>query len=424
MHASLTPRAELWRRARRILAVRLDNLGDLLMTTPALAALHESLPGASITLLGGPSAAAAAPHLPMVDAVWPVAMPWTAMGRESLQHEDAHPGSAERELAERLAKENFDAAVIFTVCTQSALPAALLCRMAGIPLRLAHCRENPYGLLTDWVPETDRIGDGMRHEVQRQLALVASVGCTTRDERLRWRVNDVEREAVAARLQALGIAPDQPFAVMHPGSTAATRRWPAERFGELAAALVQRTGIAVVFAGDTGDLAEVSAALAATSPARPDAPIVSLAGELGLGELAALIGQAQLVVCNNSAPSHLAAALGTPVACLYALTNPQHTPWRVSSEVLNQDVPCRWCLKSVCPQQHHRCLRDVQPPQVLAAALRLLQEPASPGPGLGTDERAERRAAPQPARTPSGGRPAYPPGGGHTGPLAGGWSFL
>lgn len=405
MHASLTPRAELWRRARRILAVRLDNLGDLLMTTPALAALHESLPGASLTLLGGPSAAAVAPHLTMLDAIWPVAMPWTALGRDCLQDDDASPGSAERELVERLAAERFDAAVIFTVCTQSALPAALLCRMAGIPLRLAHSRENPYGLLTDWVPETDRIADGMRHEVQRQLELVAAVGCTTPDERLRWRVTDIEREAVAARLEALGIAPGRPYVVMHPGATAATRRWPPERFGELAAALVQRTGIAVVFAGDTDDLPAVATALAAVPTDKPDAPIVSLASELSLGQLAALIGEAKLVVCNNSAPSHLAAALGTPVACLYALTNPQHTPWRVSSEVLNHDVPCRWCLKSVCPQQHHRCLRDVEPPQVLEAALRLLDGAVPPG-----DTRAERWAAPGPAR--------------RTDLLAGGWSFL
>jgi lipopolysaccharide heptosyltransferase II len=399
MHASLTPRAELWRRARRILAVRLDNLGDLLMTTPALAALHESLPGASLTLLGGPSAGGAAPHLPMLDAIWPVAMPWTAQGRDHPQDDDAQPGGAERALVERLAKENFDAAVIFTVCTQSALPAALLCRMAGIPLRLAHCRENPYGLLTDWVPEADRIGDGMRHEVQRQLDLVAAVGCSTRDERLRWRVADADREAVAARLEAHGVAPGQAYAVLHPGATAATRRWPAERFGILAAELVQRTGIAVVFAGDSGDLPAVASALAAMPAARHDAPIVSLAGELGLGELAALIGEARLVVCNNSAPAHLAAAAGTPVACLYALTNPQHTPWRVRSEVLNQDVPCRWCLKSVCPQQHHRCLRDVEPPQVLEAALRLLRGvPVEPALALSEDRSARL--------------------------LAGGWSFL
>jgi len=361
-------RAEAWKQVRRVLAVRLDNLGDLLMTTPALAALRESLPQAHITLLSTPSVAAAAHCLPMVDAAWACAMPWTAQG--AVQRDAAAPlGEAERALAARLAQGRFDAAVIFTVCTQSALPAALLTRMAGIPLRLAHCRENPYGLLTDWVPESDDIATGMRHEVQRQLALVGAVGCTTRDERLRFEVPPADRVSLAARLQSHGIVPGRPYVVLHPGATAASRRWPPARFGQVAAELGRRIGCAVVFAGDGGDLPRVVAALREVPPG---APVISLAGALNLGELAALIDGAQVLVANNSAPMHLAAALGTPVASLYALTNPQHTPWRVPARVLNHDVPCRWCLKSECPQQHQRCLRDVEPPRVVEAVRQLL----------------------------------------------------
>jgi len=74
---------------------------------------------------------------------------------------------------------------------------------------------------------------------------------------------------------------------------------------------------------------------------------------------------------------HIAAALGTPVVDLYALTNPQHTPWRVASRVLIHDVPCRNCLKSVCPEQHHDCLRRVEPEAVATAALELIR--ALPG---------------------------------------------
>lgn len=363
-------RAEAWRGVRRVLAVRLDNLGDLLMTTPALAALRESLPQASLTLLGTPAAAAAAAHLPMVDAAWPTAMPWTAQG--AAQHDAAAPlGDAERALVSRLAQGGFDAAVIFTVCTQSALPAALLCRMAGIPLRLAHARENPYELLSDWLPETDDVRSGMRHEVRRQLALVGAVGCTTSDERLRFAVHRHDRAALERRLRTHGIAPGRPYVVMHPGATAASRRWPPARFGQVAAELVRRTGCAVVFAGDTGDLPSVAAALREAGPAGAP-PMATLAGELGLGELAALIEGAQALVANNSAPAHLAAALGTPVASLYALTNPQHTPWLVPARVLSHDVACRWCLQSICPQQHHACLRGVEAPQVVEAVLQLL----------------------------------------------------
>jgi ADP-heptose:LPS heptosyltransferase len=100
---------------------------------------------------------------------------------------------------------------------------------------------------------------------------------------------------------------------------------------------------------------------------------LSMAGELTLGELAALVAGAQVTVCNNSGPSHISAALGTPVVVLYALTNPQHTPWKVKARVLNHDVPCRNCLKSSCPQLHHDCLLKVEPEDVAVAALELLQ---------------------------------------------------
>ena len=77
-------------------------------------------------------------------------------------------------------------------------------------------------------------------------------------------------------------------------------------------------------------------------------------------------------------PVRLAAAVGTPIVCLYALTNPQHTPWQVPSRVLFHEVPCRDCLKSVCPQGHHACLRGVTPASVADAALSLLEQDARP----------------------------------------------
>ncbi len=358
-------RLALWRGVRRVLAVRLDNLGDVLMTTPALAALRESLPEAQITLLASPAGAALAEHLDVVDAVWPFTAPWMRNGLDDAGR--GQLGNAESALIDRLAEAGFDAAVIFTVCTQSALPAALLCRLAGIPLRLATCRENPYALLTDWVPETDTLATGMRHEVQRQLALVASVGLHTADRRLRFAVHTADRQRVAARLAAAGIDATAPYAVLHPGATALSRRWPAARFGAVADALAIHAGCPTVYSGDSGDVALVE--LARQQQAEP-AP--SLAGLLSLGETAALIEGASVLVANNSAPSHIAAAVGTPVVNLYALTNPQHRPWQVPARVIFHDVPCRWCLKSVCPQQHHDCLQKVPVERVSAAALALL----------------------------------------------------
>jgi lipopolysaccharide heptosyltransferase II len=355
-------RARAWRGVRRLLAVRVDNLGDVLMTTPALAAAAASVPGLRITLLGGPGAAALAPHLPMVHDVMTARVPW-------VRHEDGGGAIDDAPLLARLAAGRFDAAVVFTVCTQSALPAAMLCRLAGIPLRLAHVRENPYELLTDWAPELDLSVDGARHEVRRQLDLVARVGWRCDDERLRFAL----RPADVARVdELLAGEAGRPLVAVHVGASAPSRRWPAERFGAAADVIARRTGARIVFTGSAAEEPLVEAARAAM-----DGASRSLAGALSLGELGALLARADVVVTNNSGPAHLAAAVGTPVVDVYALTNPQHTPWQVPARVLSHDVPCRNCLRSRCPQGHHRCLLGVGIDEVAEAALSLLAAGAS-----------------------------------------------
>ena len=351
-----------WREARNILLIRLDNLGDVLMTTPAFEAVRRAAPLARLTLMGSRSGAALLRHLPMIDDVIPYEAPWVKG--------PVRTPVADRRFIGMLARQAFDAAIIFTVCTQSPLPAAMMCRLSGIPLRLAHCRENPYDLLTDWVPDAERIADGMRHEVQRQLDLVAAVGFAPQSDRLVFKHAEVDTLSVRQKLAAAGVDFHRPLLVVHPGATAASRRYPAERFGQAADAVAASAGCQVVFTGGRDEQGLVDAAR--HSMTRPSS---SLAGELSLGELAALIAEADVLLCNNSGPAHMAAAIGTPVVVLYALTNPQHTPWRVPCEVLNDDVPCRNCLKSVCPERHHACLLNVPADAVAEATLRLMHVP-------------------------------------------------
>jgi lipopolysaccharide heptosyltransferase II len=358
-----------WNHARRFLAVRTDSLGDVLMTSPALRALKAHAPDADVTLLTSPSGAAAARHCDAVDDTIVYAAPWTRHPGTGDAAQAAQAIAEDRALVRRLAQQRFDAAVIFTVCTQSPLPAALMCRLGGIPLRLAHCRENPYDLLTDWVPDQESLAAGMRHEVERQLALVAAVGLRPEEDRLRFRVDAADRHGARAHLAAAGGNADRPFLVFHPGASASSRRYPAERFGEAADAIAATTGWQVVFTGGADE-----ASLIARAMNRMRSPAVSLAGRLSLGELGALIADAALLVANNTGPAHVAAAVGTPVVVLYALTNPQHTPWRVPCRVLSHDVPCRYCLRSTCPQGHHDCLLAIPASQVVAAALELLEE--------------------------------------------------
>ncbi|HET7609065.1 MAG TPA: glycosyltransferase family 9 protein, partial [Gammaproteobacteria bacterium] len=104
----------------------------------------------------------------------------------------------------------------------------------------------------------------------------------------------------------------------------------------------------------------------------------TLAGCLDFAELCAVIEAADVLVSNNTAPVHIAGAVGTPVVDLYALTNPQHVPWRVPHRVLYRDVPCRYCYKSVCPAGHHDCLAQVSPAEVADAVRGLLDSTFEP----------------------------------------------
>lgn len=350
-----------WQQAQRLLCVRLDYMGDVLMCTPAMRALRESMPGRQITLLTSAGGAAVAGMIPEVDRsiVWPA--PW-------MKSSMAHEPKMDLDMIERLRAENFDAAVIFTTYSQSALPAAMACYLAGIPLRLAHCRENPYQMLSDWVPDPEP-QKNLRHEVQRQLDLVATVGARCSDDRLSFAVPEDAREWAAQRLLALDL-PAQ-WVLLHPGASAASRRYPPASWSVVADMLVEQ-GLPVVFSGSADE-----AALIEGIQQGMHGDSVSLAGELDLARLGALIQAAPVMVSNNTGPAHVAAALGTPLVDLYALTNPQHTPWQVASRVLYHMVPCRNCYKSICPQAHQACLAKVEPAQVAQAVRELLTAPVT-----------------------------------------------
>jgi lipopolysaccharide heptosyltransferase II len=350
-----------WRRARRILCVRLDGVGDVLMTTPALRALRISGEGPrELTLLTSTSGADLLPLLPDLGDAIAFEAPWMKA--------TASPDSArDRRMISAIRDRRFDAAVIFTVCSQNPLPAAVLCHLADVPLRLAHCRENPYGLLTRWIPDVE--GErARRHEVRRQLDLVAAIGARPDSESMAVHIPERARDEAARELLGIGIArpAEDPWIAVHPGASAHSRRYPEEGFATVGDALAE-AGHRIVF---TGSFAERD--LVGSIRSRMRRPSSSLAGRLTIEELAAVLSLAPLAIANNSGPAHLAAAVGTPIVDLYALTNLQHMPWMAPSRVLFHDVPCKGCLRSVCPLGHHDCLRLVQPSAVVDAANDLL----------------------------------------------------
>ncbi|MBZ2208447.1 glycosyltransferase family 9 protein [Massilia soli] len=352
-----------WNEARSVLCVRLDSLGDVLMCTPAIRAIKQSRPGRCVTLLSSRSGAAAAPYIPELDAVLEYPAPW-------MKSSARHLPAVDMAFIDALAARRFDAAAIFTSYSQSALPAAMMCYLAGIPLRLAHCRENPYQMLSNWLPDTEP-DTLVKHEVRRQLDLVGSVGCTAASAGLSFAVRDSDTASVRAKLAARGIKSDRQWILLHPGASAPSRRYPPDQWASVIRDLAERTQLPMALTGDVADLALIKQIVEASA-----GHAISCAGVLDLGELGAAIKLASLMISNNTGPAHLAAAVGTPLVDLYALTNPQHTPWQVECRVLFNDVPCRFCQKSICPEGHNDCLKGIAPQRVVDAACALLARSA------------------------------------------------
>lgn len=356
--AQLDPR---WQHAQRVLVVRLDNLGDVLVTTPAIHAIRKALPHAQITLLASPLGAQVGRLNPDLDDVIVYEAPWVDPWCR-LPHDSAR----EQAMIARLRAGQFDGAIIFTSFRQSALPAAYLCYLADIPLRAAASVDAAGSLLTTRHKHPQR----MMHEVERGLDLVGALGIHSAERDLVLRVPAAARADAHAWLTAHGAR--RPLIVLHPGCTMPARTYPWEQFAAVAELAIRQVGASVVLTGSAGE-AELVARIHQRIERQARAAALPCAGALSFAAFCALIETADLVITNNTGPMHIAAALKTPVVALFALTNPpeQWGPWRVPHRLLFHDVPCRICYSRICPHGHE-CLRLVTPAMVLAAAEELL----------------------------------------------------
>lgn len=297
------------------------------MSTPAIHALKRSLQ-CHITLLTSSMGAAITPSIPDIDETLIFDAPW-------VKNEAADATPVFYETVETLRQGRFDAAIIFTVYSQNPLPAAMLAYLANIPVRLAYCRENPYGLLTHWIPEKEPY-DFIRHQVRRDLDLVTHLGVTPDDDRLILEVNEALWPDVQKKLKHCQIDPDKPWIILHPGVSDHKRQYPVQHWVKACKELVRQTGVQLLI---TGSREERALASGIRHGIGQENGVCVAAGLFSVAEFITLISHSALVVSVNTSTVHIAAATHVPVVVLYALTNPQHTPWKAPGAVLYFDVP-------------------------------------------------------------------------------------
>ncbi|MQY06315.1 glycosyltransferase family 9 protein [Actinomadura macrotermitis] len=322
----------------RVLVVRQDNLGDVLLAGPAVRAVAARAD--EVVMLCGPRGRAAADLLPGVDRVVEWCAPWI----------DPEPGPVDAARIERLVAQagDIDRALIFTSFHQSPLPLALLLRLAGVPWIGGISDDYPGSLLD------------LRHrceadipEPERMLALAADAGFPAPDDkrlRIRGPLPDVT-----------GLTGGPGYVVVHPGTSVPARAWPPERCAE-AVELLAGAGHRVVVTGH-GDEKELTASVAGAAG-------LDLGGRTSLTELAAVLADARAVIAGNTGPAHLAAAVGTPVVSLFAPTVPaaRWAPYGVPTVLLgDQHAPCRGTRATVCAVPGHPCLTSVEARRAVAA---------------------------------------------------------
>jgi len=364
--------------ARRILVVRPDNVGDVVLLTPALRALRAAAPGARVDLLASPAGTAVAAMIPELDGVLTVSPSWQQLTAPTDTAGADAAARAERELLERLTAARYDVMLVFTSFSQSPWPAAHLGLLAGIGTRVVHSREFAGAVATHWVtPPPDTT-----HHVDRSLHLLEAIGIPPRGRTPSLWVPDAayaEADELVAGVAAVrtidrfdraaGARAVPRFALLVPGASCPSRRYPADRFGAAAAALAGK-GLPVLIAGTAAEAGLVDEVVRAAG-----SPDVRPLPAAALPVFTALLARAAVALTNNSGGLHLADAVGTPVVVTYAGTERlgDVAPRSVPSALLQVPTPCSPCRQLRCPF-HLECL-DVAPRRLAEAALRLAAFP-------------------------------------------------
>lgn len=345
-------------RIERVVVRGVNWVGDAVMTVPALRELRRVLPHAHITLATRPWAEGLFADADFLD--------------EILLYERA-PRSlkAVARQTREWRKRKFDLALLF----QNAFEAAVIAAAARVPLRVGYATEGRGALLTH--PRTIPEWRSNRHEVFYYLHLVAEL------ERLLYGSSDIEEHIpqfslnVSAERQAKarelllsqGVILDRPLVALCPGSTnSRAKRWPADRYADVADRFIREAGVNVLLIGSRDEL-DVSLEVERRMRQTP----FLLTGQTDLAQAVAVLSLADLLITNDTGPAHIAAALDRPTLVIFGPTDPRTTrPFPKVAEILRRPPDCAPCMLRDCPIDH-RCMTAITPDEVFERASALMK---------------------------------------------------
>ena len=314
----------------RILVIRTDRLGDVVLSTPVLTTLREQYPESYIALMVAPFTRELVENHPALN---------------HLMIDDtkgSHKGIfGFFRLVNEIHRHHFDTVMLL----HPTLRLAMACRLAGVPHRLGTGYRGYSLLFNHRVFEHRK--NAQRHEVDYNLSLVQALTGEQVSGSPNIRATDEARQSIKKRLRQWGLEPGH-FAVLHPGSSGSARDWPADSFTALGTKLIQ-SGIQVIITGGKQE-----SHLIQHMVDRMPVPPITAVGDLSIKELTALLEMAAICITNSTGPLHIAAAVDTSTVALFCPITPcspiRWGPYGGNHKVLTPEVPsCPRCIEEACP---------------------------------------------------------------------------
>ncbi len=338
---------------KRILIVRMDRIGDVLLSTPAIKAVRDSYPDSYIAFMVRPYAREIVEGNSYLNEVIVYDKDFAQRGLfDNIR------------FIKMLRRKHFDLAIILHPTTRT----HLLVFLAGIPVRVGY--DFKWGfLLTRKVPHTKQFG--LKHEIDYSLDLLKYAGIEAAGKTLYMPIKEDAEKNIASIFSDNKINNGDTVIVINPGASCPSKRWSAERFAKVAKRLTEKYSAKIILISDPKDKVfcdKITSIL--------DGKCLNLAGKTSVGDVASILKRAKLFISNDSGPVHIACAVGTPVIAIFGRSDRGLSPkrWGPTGRrdiILHKDVGCATCLAHNC-KTGFRCLDAVTADEVIAAADELL----------------------------------------------------
>ena len=351
--------------APRILLIRLSAIGDVAMASGLIPAVRQAWPDAHLAWLVEPAAADLLRHNPRLDRV--IVWPKNRWRQQWRQRRYGMLWRQFRQLRAELVGQRFD----LVIDAQGLLKSGLWAWLSRAPERIGiGPREGNRWLLSRTVeprPDDPRLGSEYRQ-------LAQTLGLNADAYAMDVAVGAADRRSGQALLARHGVGSAPAYAVLCPFTTRPQKHWFESRWAELATALPQRLGLTPVLLGGPADRDAAGRIVAATAAT---AGLVDLTGRTTLGQAAALIRQARLLLGVDTGLSHLGIAFGVPTLALFGSTRPYLDTGSANARVLYHPLACSPCRRNPTCHDRFDCMRAHTVADVLGAAQALLQQRAA-----------------------------------------------